>query len=91
MTFNVVDYQNFFVKVEFKVTYPRRNFIIKFLPLFQGMCIIHEYIQLKLSTFEVDEKKNYNEKNIIYGYDQYDNAFKNSDNRYFENEHYTLK
>ena len=91
MTFNGVDYQNFFVKVEYKVTYPRRNFIIKFLPLLNGMCIIHEYIQLKLSTFENEEKKAYNEKKIIYGYDAYDNIFRNSDNRYFENEHYLLK
>ena len=91
MTFNGVDYQNFFVKIEYKVTYPRRNFIIKFLPLLNGMCIIHEYIQLKLSTFENEEKKKYNEKKIIYGYDAYDNIFRNSDNRYFENEHYFLK
>ena len=91
MTFNGIDYKNFFVKIEFKVTYPRRNFIIKFLPLFNGMCLIHEYIQKKLSTFDGDEKKNYNEKSIIYGYDEDDNIFKNSDNRYFENEHYCLK
>ena len=31
--FTTNDYQNFFVKVEYKATYPRRNFIIKFLPL----------------------------------------------------------
>ena len=91
MIFNGIDYQNFFVKIEYKVTYPRRNFIIKFLPLLNGMCIIHEYIQLKLSTFENKEKKAYNEKSIIYGYDAYDNIFRNSDNRYFENEHYILK
>ena len=91
MIFNGIDYQNFFVKIEYKVTYPRRNFIIKFLPLLNGMCIIHEYIQLKLSTFENKEKKVYNEKSIIYGYDAYDNIFRNSDNRYFENEHYILK
>ena len=91
MTFNGIDYKNFFVKIEFKVTYPRRNFIIKFLPLFNGMCLIHEYIQKKLSTFDSDEKKYYNEKSILYGYDEYDNLFKTSDNRYFENEHYILK
>ena len=91
MTFNGVDYQKFFVKVEYKVTYPRRNFIIKFLPLLNGMCIIHEYIQPKLSTFENEDNKKYNEKKIIYGYDAYDNIFRNSDNRYFENEHYLLK
>ena len=55
------------------------------------MCLIHEYIQNKLSTFEGDDKKNYNEKSIIYGYDEDDNIFNNSDNRYFENEHYCLK
>ena len=91
MTFNGIDYKNFFVKIEFKVTYPRRNFIIKFLPLFNGMCLIHEYIQKKLTTFDTDEKKSYNEKSIFYGYEEYDNIFKNSDNRYFENEHYCLK
>ena len=91
MTFNGIDYKNFFVKIEFKVTYPRRNFIIKFLPLLNGMCLIHEYIQNKLSTFDTDEKKNYNEKSILYGYEEYDNIFKNSDNRYFENEHQLLK
>ena len=91
MTFNGIDYQNFFVKIEYKVTYPRRNFIIKFLPLLNGICIIHEYIQLKLSTFEGEGKKTYSEKKIIYGYDAYDNIFRNSDNRYFENEHYLLK
>ena len=91
MIFNGIDYQNFFVKIEYKVTYPRRNFIIKFLPLLNGMCIIHEYIQLKLSTFENKEKKTYNEKSIIYGYDAYDNIFRNSGNRYFENEHFILK
>ena len=91
MTFNGIDYQNFFVKVEYKATYPRRNYIIKFLPLLNGMCIIHEYIQLKISTFEANDKRKYNEKNIIYGYDAYDNIFRNSDNRYFENEHFLLK
>ena len=91
MYFNKENYQNYFVKIEYKVTYPRRNFIIKFLPLFKGMCIIHEYIQLKLSTFEAEDKKAYNEKVIIYGYDEYDNIIRNSDNRYFENEHFLLK
>jgi hypothetical protein len=37
MIFNKMDYQNFFVKLEYKATYPRRNFIIKFLPLLNGM------------------------------------------------------
>ena len=91
MAFSGLDYQNFFAKIEYLTTYPRRTFIIKFLPLFNGMCIIHEYIQLKISTFEGDEKKEYKEKKIIYGYDSYDNIFRNTKNSYFENEHPILK
>ena len=34
MTFNGIDYKNFFVKTELKVTYLRKNFIFKFLILF---------------------------------------------------------
>ena len=89
--FNKMDYQNFFVKVEYKATYPRRNFIIKFLPLLNGMCIIHEYIQFKLSTFEGEEKKTYSEINTIHGYYAYNNSLQNNDNRYFENEHAIIK
>ena len=88
MTFNTEEYQNFFMKIEYKATYPRRTFIINFLPLFNGMCIIHEYIQLKLTTFEGEEKnrKLYKEREIV-GYDTSENLIsKNS----FENEHYIL-
>ena len=91
MNFSGMDYQNFFVKIVYRTTYPKRTFVIKFLPLFNGMCIIHEYIQLKLSTFEKEEKKEYKEKKIIYGYDAYDNIFRNSSSGYFENEHPILK
>ena len=91
MAFSGMDYQNFFVKIEYLTTYPRRAFIIKFLPLLNGICIIHEYIQLKISTFEGDEKKEYKEKKIIYGYDSYDNIFRNTKTSYFENEHPVLK
>lgn len=91
MIFNKMDYQNFFVKVEYKATYPRLNFIIKFLPLLNGICIIHEYIQFKLSTFEGDENKAYNEINIIHGYYTSNNSIQNNDNRYFENEHIIIK
>jgi hypothetical protein len=91
MIFDGMDYQNFFVKIEYQATYPHRSFIIKFLPVLGGMCIIHEYIQLKLSNSNDEELNMYKEKKIIYGYDAYDNIFRNSDNRYFENEHYLLK
>ena len=91
MIFNKMDYQNFFVKIEYKATFPRRNFIIKFLPLLNGMCIIHEYIQFKLSTFEGEETKVYNEISIIHGYYSCNNAAQNNFNRYFENEHIIIK
>ena len=93
MIFNGLEYQNFYAKIEYKSTYPRRTFIIKFVPLLNGMCIIHEYIQLKYVTFKGNgkEKKEYKEKNIIYGYDSYDNIFRNNSDRYFENEHEVLK
>ena len=89
--FNKMDYLNFFVKIEFKATYPRRNFIIKFLPLLNGMCIIHEYIQFKLSTFEGEQYKTYKEINIIHGYYAFNTATQNNYNRYFENEHAIIK
>ena len=89
--FNKMDYLNFFIKIEFKATYPRRNFIIKFLPLLNGMCIIHEYIQFKLSTFEGEQYKTYKEINIIHGYYAYNTATQNNYNRYFENEHAIIK
>ena len=92
MIFNGLEYQNFFTKIEYKSTYPKRTFIIKFLPLLNGMCIIHEYMELKISTFDKkEEKKEYKEKNIIYGYDAFDNIFRNNSISYFENEHKILK
>ena len=91
MTFSENEYQKFFIKLEYKSTYPRRTFIIKFLPILNGMCIIHEFIQLKLSTYEKGDKtkEKYKEKNIIYGYDLNDKD--DSFNNLFENEHYILK
>lgn len=92
MNFNEFDYKNFFVKIEYKSTYPQRTFIIKFLPLLTGMCIIHEYIEFKLPIYDKDEKKKINkERNIILGYDYSDNIFKNISNNFFENEHNVLK
>ena len=91
MTFSENEYQKFFIKLEYKSTYPRRTFIIKFLPILNGMCIIHEFIQLKLSTYEKGDKtkEKYKEKNIIYGYELNDKE--DSFNNLFENEHYILK
>lgn len=92
MNFNENDYKNFFVKIEFKCTYPRRTFIILFLPLLNGICIIHEYIQLKqLEVDEFEVKKKYTETNIIYGYESCDNIFRKTSKNFFENEHIILK
>jgi hypothetical protein len=89
MEFNIQEYQNFFLKIEYKTTYPRRAFIIQFLPLYNGMCIIHEYIQLKVATFEGEEKnrKIYKEREIC-GYDTGNYII---DNNLFKSEHYILK
>lgn len=89
MNFNGVDYQNFFVKIEYKATYPKRTFIIQFLPLLNGMSLIHEYIELAFEEEQINKK--YKEKSIIYGYDSNDNIFRNISNSFFENEHNILK
>lgn len=90
MIFNEFEYQKYFIKLEYKATYPRRTFIIKFLPILNGICIIHEYIQLKYSTFEkgIEKKEPYKEKIIIYGFNSND---KKDINNLFKNEHYILK
>ena len=90
MIFNEFEYQKYFIKLEYKATYPRRTFIIKLLPILNGICIIHEYIQLKYSTFEkgIEKKEPYKEKIIIYGFNSND---KKDINNLFKNEHYILK
>lgn len=69
-----------FVKVECTSTYPRLTFIIKFLPILNGISFIHVYSQNKLSRYNdaetsVSQIKNYKEIEIIYG-----NDIKNSTN-----------
>lgn len=63
-----------FVKVECTSTYPRLTFIIKFLPILNGISLIHVYSQNKLSRYNdtettVSHIKNYKEIDIIYGSD----------------------
>jgi hypothetical protein len=63
-----------FVKVECTSTYPRLTFIIKFLPILNGISLIHVYSQNKLSRYNdtetsVSHLKNYKEIDIIYGSD----------------------
>ena len=43
--FQIENLQDFYVKIEFKATYPRLLYIIKFMPLLGGMVLIHEYTQ----------------------------------------------
>ena len=60
-------YQNYYANVELKSTFPRRGFLIKFLPILNGLALIHEYIQIKLSSIKGDEKI-YKECESIYGF-----------------------
>ena len=60
-------YQNYYANVELKSTFPRRAFLIKFLPILNGLALIHEYIQIKLSSIKGDEKI-YKECESIYGF-----------------------
>jgi hypothetical protein len=60
------------VKLECTSTYPRLTFIIKFLPILNGVSIVHVYSQKKLSRM-IDNSdnnitaKNYKEIDILYG------------------------
>jgi len=61
-----------FVKFECTSTYPRLTFLIKFLPILNGVSLVHVYSQNKLSRSNDNEtsistNKNYKEIEIIYG------------------------
>ena len=60
-----IEYQDYFVKVEYTSTFPRLTFVIKFLPIFKGIAMVHIYSQSKLSRNETE--KIYKEFDIIYG------------------------
>ena len=68
INFNEENYDNFFAIFELKSTFPRRIFIIKFLPILNGVCLIHEFVQTKLSSNEGNEINHYKEYESIYGY-----------------------
>ena len=68
INFNEENYDNYFVIFELKSTFPRRTFIIKFLPILNGVCIIHEFVQTKLSSNEGNEINHYKEYESLYGY-----------------------
>ena len=65
--FQVENLQDFYAKIEFKATYPRLIYIIKFLPLLKGMVLIHEYRQIKMSKYD-GEIQPYKELGYEYGY-----------------------
>ena len=73
-TFEIENLQDFYVKIEFKSTYPRLIYIIKFLPLLGGMVLIHEYTQTKMSRID-GENTSYREFQYEYGY-QFDDKGK---------------
>jgi hypothetical protein len=69
LNFNEDKYQNYYAIVELKSTFPRRSFLIKFLPILSGLALIHEYVQIKLSSINSGEENNiYKECESIYGF-----------------------
>ena len=56
------EYQNYFVKIEYKATYPYLIFVIRFLPILNGIVLIHEYETKKRNK----NAQNKNEFDIIY-------------------------
>jgi hypothetical protein len=75
-----------FVKLECTSTYPRMIFIIKFLPILNGISIIHVYSQKKLSRVSDNSDqpipKGYKEIDLLYGADVKNNS--NIEFRYSE-------
>lgn len=67
LNFNENQYQNYYARVELKSTFPRRTFLIEFLPILNGLALIHEYIQVKLTSIK-GEEKSYKECESIYGF-----------------------
>ena len=68
LNFNEDNYENFYAVFELKSTFPRRTFIIRFLPVLNGLGLIHEFVQTKLSSNEGNENNHYKEYESIYGY-----------------------
>jgi hypothetical protein len=73
--------QDFYIKLEFKATYPRCVYIIKFLPLLGGLSLVYEYSQNKMSHIENTENNvPYEEIKVNYGYEfDEENNFKTKD------------
>ena len=61
-----VDYQQFYITLEFKATHPRLLFVIRFLPLLNGILLIHEY-EMKSYAFEDNYEEDCKEMDIVIG------------------------
>ena len=68
--FNEDNYQKYYSVLELKSTFPRRTFLIKFLPILNGLALIHEFIQIKLSSLKGNENTPYREYESIYGFNE---------------------
>ena len=86
--FQIENLQEFYTKIEIKATYPRLIYIIKFLPLLDGLALVYEYSQNKMSRFDGSEKSSYQEYNIEYGYlfDEDNNFRTRNDDEFLLNE-----
>ena len=83
--FQIENLQDFYTKIEFKATYPRLIYMIKFLPLLGGMVLVHEYTQTKMSRIDGSEAQSYEEFAFEYGY-----KFDESNNFLTKNEEFLL-
>ena len=63
------EYQDYFVKIEFKAAHPYLIYVIRFLPLLNGIALIHEY-ETKKENLNINYK-NVNEFDIKYINDIY--------------------
>ena len=63
-----IDYQQFYIRLEFKSTHPKLIFILRFLPLLNGILLIQEY---EMKTYSIgnddDEEEDHKEIDILFG------------------------
>ena len=63
-----IDYQQFYIRLEFKSTHPKLIFILRFLPLLNGILLIQEY---EMKTYSIgnddDEEEDHKEIDILVG------------------------
>ena len=60
------DYQEYFIRIELKCTFPRMIYILRFMPLLKGVLLIHEY-ELKSYSIDEDNDEEYREIDILNG------------------------